>query len=180
MRLIVTGRHLTVADASRQQIERQLRRLERLLEDSAVSAQCIVSRERQMFICELTVHARGDHMLHGVGRGSRLPVASAAAITKVEQQAHKLKDRWKKRRRAGSTASETARSIKAEAPPSPDGAGPRVIRARPAELKPMSLEDATLQLADGGRAFVVFRQASSDTIAILYRRPDGHFGLIEP
>lgn len=180
MRLIVTGRRLAVADAARQQIERRLRRLERLLEDSAVSAQCVVSRERQMYVCELTVHARGDHMLHGLGRGSGLPAAAAAAIAKVEQQAHKLKDRWKKRRRAGSTATETARSVKAEPPVSPDGAGPRVIRARPAELKPMSLEDATLQLADGGRAFVVFRQASSDAVAILYRRSDGHFGLIEP
>ena len=169
-----------MSDAARQQIEQKLRRLERLLDDSAISAQCVVSRERQMYNCELTVHARGDHMLHGLGRGSGLPVAAAAAIAKVEQQAHKLKDRWKKRRRAGSTANETARSIKVELPAASDGAGPRVIRARPAELKPMSLEDATLQLADGDRAFVVFRQASSDTIAILYRRPDGHFGLIEP
>ena len=180
MRLSVTGRHLTLADTARQQIEQRLRRLERLLDDSAISAQCVVSHERQMYICDLTVHARGDHMLHGLGRGSRLPVAAAAAIAKVEQQAHKLKDRWKKRRRAGSTAMETARSIKAEPSVSQDGAAPRVIRARPAEFKPMSLEDATMQLADGGGAFVVFRQASSDTVAILYRRPDGHFGLIEP
>jgi putative sigma-54 modulation protein len=180
LRLVVTGRHLTVSDTARQDIERRLRPLERLLDDSAVSAQCVVSRERQMYLCEVTVHARGDHMLHGVGRGSRLPIAATAAIAKVEQQAHKLKDRWKKRRRAGSTATETARSVKVEQPVGSDGAGPRVIRARPAEFKPMTLEDATLHLADGGRAFVVFRQASSDTVAILYRRPDGHFGLIEP
>ena len=180
MRLLVTGRHLTVSDAARQDIERRLGRIDRLLDDSAVSAQCVVSRERQMHVCELTVHARGDHMLHGVGRGSRLSVAATAAIAKVEQQAHKLKDRWKKRRRAGSTATETARAVKSEPRAGVDGSGPRVIRARPEELKPMSLEDATLQLADGGRAFVVFRQASSDTVAILYRRPDGHFGLIEP
>ena len=180
MRLIVTGRHVTVTDAAREQIERKLRALDRLMEDSAVSAQCVVAHERQMYVCELTVHARGDHMLHGVGRGSKLPVAAAAAIAKVEQQAHKLKDRWKKRRRAGSTALETARAVKAEPPVSEDGGGPRVIRSRPAELKPMSLEDATLHLADGGQAFVVFRQAKSDTVAILYRRPDGHFGLIEP
>jgi len=180
LRLIVTGRHLTVSDSARQDIERRLSRIDRLLDDSAVSAQCVVSRERQMYLCELTVHARGDHMMHGLGRGARLPVAAAAAIAKVEQQAHKLKDRWKKRRRAGSTASETARAVKAEPPAGLDGTAPRVIRARPSEFKPMTLEDATLQLADGGRAFVVFRQASSDTVAILYRRPDGHFGLIEP
>jgi putative sigma-54 modulation protein len=180
LRLIVTGRHVTVTDTAREQIERKLRPLERLLEDSAVSAQCVIARERQMHVCELTVHARGDHMLHGVGRGSGLAVAVAGAVAKVEQQAHKLKDRWKKRRRTGSTAAETARSVSAEPPASSDGAGPRVIRARPSELKPMSLEDATLQLAGGGQAFVVFRQAKSDAVAILYRRPDGHFGLIEP
>src|SRR5438132_1676955 len=102
MRFSVTGRHLTVADDVRQQIERKLRRLERLLDDSAVSAQCVIWQERQVYVCELTVHARGDHMMHGLGRGGRLLVAASTAIEKVEQQAKRLKDRWKTRRRSGS------------------------------------------------------------------------------
>ena len=55
-----------------------------------------------------------------------------------------------------------------------------MIRARPESIKPMNLDDAVLALQEGDRPFLVFRQATSETMAILYRRPDGHFGLIEP
>jgi ribosome hibernation promoting factor len=44
----------------------------------------------------------------------------------------------------------------------------------------MNVEDAVLELSAGGRPFLVFRQAASERIAVLFRRPDGHFGLIEP
>ena len=68
MQLTVTGRHLVVSDAVRQQIERKLERIHRLLNDSAVSAQCVIARERNQAVCDLTLHARGDHTLGIAGR----------------------------------------------------------------------------------------------------------------
>ena len=100
MRLSVTGRHLVITDGARRQIGAKLRRLERLLDDSAVSAQCVVWQERQRFVCDVTVHARGDHRLTGRGRSARLPPAVTAAIAKVSMQARRVKDRWHTRRRA--------------------------------------------------------------------------------
>ncbi len=97
---MVTGRHLTVSEGGRQNIRRKLRRLERVLNDSAVSAQCVVARERAEFVCELTVHARGDHVLHGVARHGRLPTAVNAVVHKVGRQARRLADRWKTRRKS--------------------------------------------------------------------------------
>ena len=101
MRLTVTGRHVAIALATRQDISRKLHRLERVLNDSAVSAQCVIARERASHVCELTVHARGDHVLHGVGRHARLPAAVGAAADKVGRQAKRLVDRWKTRRKVG-------------------------------------------------------------------------------
>jgi putative sigma-54 modulation protein len=175
MKLTVTGRHVAVTDAIRTEITRKLRRLERLLNDSAVSAQCIVGRERQTFLCELTVHARGDHMLHGVGRDTRLSAAVALAVEKVGQQASRLTDRWKTRRRSSGRAGLPATVTEA-----PAGTAPRVVRSRDYAVKPMSVEDAMLELSAGSRVFLVFRHASSERVAVLFRRPDGHFGLIEP
>jgi putative sigma-54 modulation protein len=192
MTLTVTGRHLTVSETTRADIARKLQRLRRVLNDSAVSAQCILARERQVFVCELTLHARGDHMLHAVGRHARLPAAVTSAVEKVSQQAHKLSDRWKTRRRGGvsraaspaapspaSGETPAAGASKERASPR-RAAGPRVIRSKPESIKPMNLDDAVLALQEGDRPFLVFRQAASETMAILYRRPDGHFGLIEP
>lgn len=101
MKLTVTGRHMAIAETNRQLIRRKLRRLERVLNDSAVSAQCVVARERELHVCEVTVHARGDHTLHGVARDARLPAAIGAAVEKVSKQAQRLVDRWKTRRKVG-------------------------------------------------------------------------------
>jgi putative sigma-54 modulation protein len=190
MTLTVTGRHLTVSETTRADIARKLQRLRRVLNDSAVSAQCILARERQVFVCELTLHARGDHMLHAVGRHARLPAAVTSAVEKVSQQAHKLSDRWKTRRRGGPVRAVAPMTAPAAPPAPPAGRerapsrrqpnGPRVIRTKPESIKPMNLDDAVLALQEGDRPFLVFRQAPSETMAILYRRPDGHFGLIEP
>jgi putative sigma-54 modulation protein len=179
MKLTVTGRQTTVSESLRQDLTTKLRRLDRLLNDSAISAQCVIGRERQGYVCELTVHARQDHILHGVGRHTRAAAAVAAAVEKVRQQAQKLTDRWKTRRRAGPRERDAARLP--EGPPAAAApAGPRVIRVRDRPVKPMSLDDAVLALSGGRQPFLVFRQAATERVAILYRRPDGDFGLIEP
>lgn len=178
MQLTVTGRHLVVSDAVRQQIERKLSRLERLLNDSAVSAQCVLARERNQAVCELTVHARGDHTLVGVGRHARMPGAIAAAVDKVTQQAQRLADRWKKRRK-GAGAREIAAAA-AETAAATDGEPTlRVIRARGYTISSLTVDDAVLALSRDSASFLVFRRANSDTLAVVFRRPDGHFGLID-
>jgi ribosomal subunit interface protein len=109
MTLTVTGRHMTVSAASRRQIDARIRRIQRLLGKSAVSAQCTVWQERATFVCELRVHAGGDHRLNGLGRDSQLAVAVANAVEKVATQAARLKDRWKTRRRAAGPATRRIR-----------------------------------------------------------------------
>ena len=120
-------------------------------------------------------------MMHGLGRGGRLLVAASTAIEKVEQQAKRLKDRWKTRRRSGSgrTTAPTRSGSDSTLVALPNAA-PRIVRARRSEVKPMSLDDAVLHLSDNGQMFIVFRLVESNAVTILYRRPDGDFGLIEP
>jgi putative sigma-54 modulation protein len=175
MKLTVTGRHLVVTESTREQIARRIRRLDRLLSDRAVSAQCVMSREPQGISCDLTVHVGGGHALHGLGRDARVATAVGLAVEKVAQQATRLTDRQRTKRRP------EPRSV-AEPPPEPTRAPPRprVIRAHGYDLKPMSLDDAMLALDGSDRTFLVFRLATSERMAILYRRPDGHFGLVEP
>ncbi len=179
MKLTLTGRHFDVSDATRRLVAEKLERLDRVLNDSALSAQITVSRERQQVVCDLTVHVRGDHTLRGVGRHAQIAPAVTAAVDKVKQQATKLADRWKTRRRGAAGKADGAAAPVREARTA-QSTSPRVIRSRAASLKPMSIDDAILALSAAPGQFLVFRQAASEAVAILYRRPDGHFGLIEP
>ena len=99
MTLTVIGKQLTVTDAQRMLVRRRVDKLARVLNHAALTAQAAVSRERGMYICELTVHTRGDHDLHGRGRDRLFAAAVTAAADRVGAQAARLAGRWKSRRK---------------------------------------------------------------------------------
>ncbi len=177
MRVDITGRHVDITPPLRQLIDRRLGRIERLLNDSAISATVILTKEKYRHRTELVIHARGDHMLSGNAVSNSWPLSVRAATTAIEQQARKLKTRWteSKRKRDGAGAS-AAGSLEA---PRTASAAP-VVRAARYPVKPMSVEDAALRLEGGREMFVVFRNADTDAVGILYRRKDGNLALIEP
>jgi putative sigma-54 modulation protein len=182
MRLDITGRHVEITPALRQLIERRLARVQRLLNDSAVSATAILTLEKYRHRTEIILHARGDKMLRGLGEGNAWTLSIRQAIEKVEQQAQKVKGKWSDRKRSvtrrvpRAKRTDGAAAVRAEAA----DMSPRVIRATRYAVKPMSVEDAALRVGGGAETFVVFRNADSDAVSILYRRKDGHLGLIEP
>ncbi|HEY0872986.1 MAG TPA: ribosome-associated translation inhibitor RaiA [Vicinamibacterales bacterium] len=180
MRLDITGRHVAVPPAVRQLITTRIARLERKLNDAAISAMVIVTREKYRHKVEIAVHTRGDHVLSGASEASTWNLAVSQAIEKIEQQVQKLKGRWDSRKRQ---AARVARDRKGTPQPDETAAppdGPRVIRASRYPVKPMSIDDAAMQFEDGNESFLVFRNADDDSVAILYRRKDGNLGLIQP
>lgn len=184
MRVDITGRHIDITPALRQLIERRLARIERLLNDSAISATVILTLEKYRHRAELILRARGDHAMRGLGEGNGWTLAIRQATEKVEQQAKRLKSKWAERKRSATSRrvpSAGASTGGARAPAEAlDGAGPRIIRATRYAVKPMTVEDAVIRVEDTAESFVVFRNADSDAISIVYRRKDGNLGLIEP
>jgi putative sigma-54 modulation protein len=184
---------VTITPAIRKSVERSLARMRRMLNDSIVSTQVVITREKSRYHAEMTLHARGDHFMHGAATGRDLTAALAAAAEKLEHQAQKLKSRWTEGKRQGVSAAKAG-----SATPRPergrrvfatglavndaaDGdAGVRIIRARRYAVKPMSVDEAALEVGGGQGAFLVFRNAVTDSVNVLFRRPDGHLGLIEP
>jgi putative sigma-54 modulation protein len=177
MRLDITGRQVDITPGLRELIARRLAKLERLLNDRALSATVTLTKEKYRHRTELIVHAKGDHMLSGNGEGNGWPLSVRQAVQKVEHQAEKLKSRWTegKRQRGGV---RVANAVTA-AEPGRRTAQPRVRTTRYA-VKPMSIEDAALRLETGAETFVVFRNADTDAVSIVHRRKDGSLGLIEP
>jgi putative sigma-54 modulation protein len=187
MRIDITGRHVDVTPALRQQVERRLSRVERLLNDSAVSATAILTLEKYRHRTEIIVHARGDKMLRGLGEGNAWNLSIRQAMEKVEQQVKKVKGKWTERKRSDTRrrtpraagGDGTGRGARAEAADR-EAAAPRVIRSPRYAVKPMSVEDAALRMEQTTEAFLVFRNPESESVSIVYRRKDGNLGLIEP
>src|SRR5258705_3151226 len=190
MRLELTARHFTIPAPVRKLAEERLGRVLRPLNDSAVSAQVVVTRDKTRFHAEVTLHARGEHFLHGEATGRDAQTALGASIDKVERQVLKLKSKWTERKRQGVSPAKAA-----SATPRPErgaaafgtgleqrenGGQMRIIRARRYAVKPMSVDEAAMEVTDGRDAFLVFRNSSTEQINVLFRRADGNLGLIEP
>lgn len=173
MRLELTGRHLSITPAVRKIVSKELAATLRLLNDNAVSTQVVLTREKAQHRAEVTLHARGEHFLHGTGTGRGVAEAMNAAMDKIARQAEKMKGKWeaRKRRKAPRPAAEV------QLEPTQDV---RIIRARRYAVKPLSIDDAALEVGEGADAFLVFRNVANDAITVLFRRQDGHLGLIEP
>jgi putative sigma-54 modulation protein len=175
MRLELTARHITITPAIRKLVERLLAPTLRVLNDSAVSTQVVLTQEKARCKTEITLHARGEHFMHATGAGPDVGTSLSVAVNKIDRQATRLKGKWDtRRRRNGAT-----RSVKTEAPVEivPEV---RVIRARRYPVRTLSIEEASADVGNSTDAFVVFRNASNDAVAVLFRRPDGNLGLIEP
>jgi putative sigma-54 modulation protein len=184
MRLELTGRHLRITPSLRRRVEDALEKLDRLLHSNAVSLQAVLFQEKYRHRVEMTLHIRGEHFFHGAGSGRDWDIAINEALEKVNQQARKQKEKWVdgKRRRGISAAKSAAASRPERGVFGEDGREPgaRIIRARRTAPKPMSVDEAALEVGDHAGEFIVFRNANTDSVNVLFRRPDGNLGLIEP
>jgi putative sigma-54 modulation protein len=184
MRLELTGRHVDITPALRRMLDRKLARLERMLNDSAVSAQIVLSREKRGQRIDLTLHARGEKFLHGFGGpAATWQMAVSQAVAKIVQQAHKVKGKWQERKRRGSKtdrrAEELPRTATGGTPTQARPRMPKIFRASRQALKAMSVSDAVREVEANGEGIIVFRDAETADISVLYRRASGELTLVQ-
>ena len=180
MRLELTGRHVDITAGVRRVVESKLARLERRLNDSALSAQVVLSLEKAGRRADITLHARGEKFLHATGRGTSLPIAMTDAVDKLTQQAQKVKGQWQTRKRRavrGGGAAPEAVTTEAPAPPRTRPRRPRVLKGTRQTIALMSISEASA-LVDAGTTVVIFRDAETGQLAVVYRALGGDLTLI--
>ncbi|MEJ7616551.1 MAG: ribosome-associated translation inhibitor RaiA [Pyrinomonadaceae bacterium] len=178
MKFEYTGRHVEVTPAIRRHVEEHFHKIEHIFDDAAASIHVIIDVEKNRQTGEVLVHWR-DHTLTASDTNSDMYQALTRAIDKVETQAVKLKKKIVGRRRVGRSAAGGAAPVDGEEV----GAAPlpaRIIQAQNYQVKPMTAEEAALSLRDDANQFIVFRDADTNRVGVLYKRKDGNFGLVEP
>ncbi|HVH27326.1 MAG TPA: ribosome-associated translation inhibitor RaiA [Vicinamibacterales bacterium] len=191
MQLELTGRHLDITPALRRLVTRKVSKLERVLNDSAVSTHVVLSREKHRHLAEINLHARGEKFLHAVAGGTSWEMSLGGACEKLEQQALKIKgkrQRWKGRRAAASATpneglealerSEAAQGPSASRPPTRPRM-PRILRASRQAVKEMSVADAVRAVDHNRDGLVVFLDRETSAVSVMYRRNNGELTLVE-
>ena len=140
-------------------------------------AHVILTADKHRQVAEVSVHSR-QLDLAAVEVTAKAQLSVPNAIEKLLRQVEKQRTR----RRRAQGRRPRPRLAAALTPPEPrDGdGGPRVIRSRRGALKPMTLDEAALEMDGRGEGVLVYRDAATERVAVLFRRKDGNLGLIEP
>jgi putative sigma-54 modulation protein len=176
MKIEFTGRHTEVPDELRRLAERKLAKLRRVL-PGITRAHVVLPTDTRRQIAEVSVHS--PHLdLQAREASSDLAGSLAAVVEKVTRQAtRQVGKRRVVRGRAEPRA--TASPGTAET----DGRRPErepIIRRRRLPVKPMTVEEAAQVVLARKEGFLVFRDARTERVSVLYLQSDGNLGLIEP
>ncbi len=173
MNINYTARHTSVTPDVKKHCERRLRAIEKLL-GYPVEADLILSVEKYRHKAEINVKIKGA-TLNTVEETHDMFSSMGLAFDNIEKRVKKEQEKLRGRKRRKN------REVMSVPPPLETEDQPvRVIPSRDFSLKPMSVEEALLQLESRKKEIFVFRKFDSEKWAVLYRRKDGNYGLVEP
>lgn len=174
MKIEFTGRQTEVPAAVRLLAERKLAKLARLL-PGITRAHVTVTADKHRRIVEVSVHSKKVE-LEAEGRSNDPELSVSDAMDKLLRQAQRYVGKRREGKR-GESPRVTAAALEGRAKAD---RVPRVVRIRRFPAKPMTVDEAAIEVLGREDGFLVFRDARTERVSVLYRRKDGNLGLIEP
>ena len=193
MQVQVSGRHVDVGDALRARVDEELKSAIGKYFERGGDAGVVISRDGHGFRVDCSVVLASGQQLQAHGLGGDAHAAFGQALAKAETRIRRYKRRLKSHTEAATAkAAETASLYVLRAPSdvvededweSGEAHGPpaaMIIAETSAPLKSMTVSMAVMELDLAGAQTIVFRNAAHDGLSVVYRRPDGNIGWIDP
>jgi len=179
MNIDYLSRNFELEDRLRDYAASKLGKLSRFLEEP-VEVTVTLEQEKYRQIVELRVaHRHG--LLQATGETEEMRDTINLVVDKIEKQARRSRKKYKaKRRRADRVNGQHQWPVEVLERGTLAEGNPRIIKSSRLNIKPMGLDEAALQLDSATNDFVVFRDARTDRVCVLYKRRDDNYGLISP
>lgn len=177
MQINVTFRHIEPSPPLREYAQEKISRIKKYVEEP-IEAHVVLKVEKFRHIAEVSIDANGLR-INGAEETDDMYSAIDLVADTIEGQVRRNKDKFRKRK-SGPGARELlgAAEMGGTAVPEDDHER-RVIRTEQVNAKPMDVDEAAMQLDVSNGEFLVFTNRLTNRINVLYRRKDGHYGLIE-
>ncbi len=174
MDISVTFRHLESTDALRDYAREKVSRIKKYVGTPADVA-VVLSLEKHRHQAEITLNTNGI-TVNAKDVTEDMYAAIDLAVDKLERQVKKHKEKLKDHK----PGERTARYNIVSSEPALPAQGERIIKTESIFIKPMSVDEAIMQIDVMNNDFLVFTNAQTQKVNVLYRRRDGNLGLIEP
>lgn len=173
MKLNFTGKNMEVTEALKDVTDKKFGKLEKYFQEN-IEGDVVFSTEKNRQIIEVTINLPGT-ILRAEEASDDMYAAIDKSVDVLERQIRKHKTKLQRRYNNG----ETIR-FENVMPLEEEDDRPKVVKVKRFDMKPMSVEEAILQMELLRHNFFVFMNADSDDLNVLYKRKDGNYGLIEP
>jgi putative sigma-54 modulation protein len=178
MKVNVTFRHMEADDQLRAYVDEKTQKLATKYFHRPLEATVVLTTEKFRKAAEISI--KGDNLvLIGKDETEDMHSAIDAALDKLEIQGRKHREKYKPRK-GGAAEAEPAGFAVFRGANLGEEFEARIIKEERFVPKPMTVEDAAMLFEDGRDDFLVFRNAENMRVCVIFRRPDGHLGLIEP
>ncbi len=174
MQTSFTFRNMEAGEWLKDYVDKKLSKVEKYM-DKPVSATVTLSIEKFRNVAEIKLSAKSIN-LQGREEAKEMTLAIDSVIDKIERQVKKYKQKTRNHKDVASR-SESMDSVAEEYDEYDESS--RVVETKRVILEPMSLEDATLEMDESRKMFVIYRDSSSEKVSIIYRRDDEKYVLIE-
>jgi len=171
-----TGRQVEISPDLRRYTQARLGKIVRLIGEQ-FALHVILTAEKHRRIAEFTLKFR-QHTVVGVEETADIRMSINGAVDKLARQAVRLMERRRTTKRRPKPTSAVLLNVLGTGQPESDDH--RIVHSERLPLKPMSVEEAIEALDRSHAGAVVFRNPDSERVNVIYHRPDGHLGLIEP
>lgn len=186
MNIDFTGRNIDITPAIRDYAGKLLGKLEKIL-DGPLDAHVVLIVEKHRHVAEVQVKSKAGKF-SGQEETGDLYASINEAIDKIERQVRRYKDKRNARRRRDARTADVAVAMGEEAPePEPEEGEAligsslhRIIRSARYRLKPLTPEDAVMELESSGEDIIVFRDSLTYRVNVVHRLGDGDYGLVDP
>jgi putative sigma-54 modulation protein len=179
MQIAVTFRHMETSDPIRAYVEEKLSRVKKYIEEP-IDAQVVLSVAKKIrHSAEVTIVAKGI-TIKGSEETNDMYAAVDNVVDKIERQLKRYKEKIKEHKPLTGRERQVEKTVLAAESFEEGGGEPVIIRSRSFPIKPMSVEEAVMQMDLLHKDFLVFTDDASEEINVVYRRRDGNYGLIVP
>lgn len=176
MKYIVSGKNFEITDALKNRAIKKIGKLDKFFNPDT-EAHVTMSVEKNRHIVEITI-AFGGVLFRAEVSNEDMYASIDKAIDILERQIRKNKTRLEKRLRAGAFKVESDTAV--DRVQDEEEREFKVLRSKRFAVKPMTVEEAILQMNLLGHEFFVFSNAETKEVNVVYRRKDGNYGVIEP
>jgi len=178
MKIIVTGRNFEITPALREYAEKKIAKFERYL-SNITEAIITLSIQKYQHKAEVLLKANG-YMIQAEGVTGEIYSSIDEVVEKLEKQIKKYKEKINSHRKGENKAPQSTTVTFATGSSAETETEPRIIKLKRFEIKPMSPEEAAMQMELLDKSFFVFENDRTGQLNVIYKRTDGNYGLIEP